>query len=193
VRDPSVPKALCDFLETSPVALSLAGIEGDHPLLFVNARFAKLTGYGAHELIGRNCRLLQRGVEDGQAHAKLRAFLARDDARPVRTPMVNFRKDGVAFVNLLYMSRLQAVTGETRYFLASQFDVSRTQPERLVAYDRALARTLMDMEPLAEESGMTVDRTLTAIADAVTTIAQAKLALIELGEDGGGEDGGPSD
>lgn len=193
MRDPSVPKALCDFLETSPVALSLAGIEGDHPLLFVNARFAKLTGYGADELLGHNCRLLQRGVEDGQAHAKLRAFLARDDAQPVRTPMINFRKDGAAFVNLLYLSRLRAVTGETRYFLASQFDVSRTQPERLVAYDRALARTLMDLEPLAEESGMTVDRTLTAIADAVSTIAQAKLTLIDLGEDGGVEDGGPGD
>lgn len=183
MRDSPVPQALCEFLEASPVALSLAAIEGDHPLLFVNRRFAKLTGYGASELIGRNCRVLQRGVGDGQGHAKLRAFLADDAAVAVRTPMVNFRKDGVAFVNLLYMSRLRGIAGETRYILASQFDVSRTQPERLAAYDRALAQALADMGPLAEDYGITVDRTLTAIADAVSTIAQAKLTLIDLGED----------
>lgn len=176
----SVPQSLSECLESSTIALALALPKGDHPLLFVNARFTELSGYSPHELLGRNCRLLQRGVVERQAHAKIRAFLGRDDASSVRTPMINFRKDGTPFVNLLYMSRLRALTGETRFILASQFDVSRAHPERLQAYDHELAQALIELGPLATECGMTVDRSLTTIADAVSVIAQATLALDNL-------------
>ncbi len=59
----------------------------------------------------------------------------------MRTPIVNFHKDGHPFVNLLFMSKLRNQSG-LRIRLRSQFDVSRSQPELLAAYDRELARTL---------------------------------------------------
>lgn len=181
--DLSVPRPLRDFLQASTIALALAEPEGDHPLIFVNPRFTQLTGYTPDDILGRNCRLLQREVSDGQAHAKFRAFLDMDEGRPVRAPVINFRKDGSPFVNLITMSRLRARTGETRFILASQFNVSRVHPERLRAYDRDLAATLVGLAPIAIDQGIAVDRTLETIADAVSTIAQAELTLANLGDD----------
>lgn len=180
MRELSVPGELHEFLNSSAVALCLAAPSDDHPLVFVNARFVELTGYAPHEMLGRNCRMLQRDVEDRQAHSKIRAFLQTDDAPALRAPMINFRKDGTPFVNLVHMSRLRSLTGETRYILASQFDVSRAQAERLGSYNNTLAQALADLGPLAIECGIVVERTLSTIADSMNAIAQAKLALATL-------------
>lgn len=180
VHDATVPDALRAFFDDSPVALALAEPDGDNHLILVNRRFVELTGYTQAELVGHNCRVLQRDADDAEARAKLRAFL-RDDAAPnVRTPILNFKKDGSPFVNLLYMSRLRALTGETRFIFASQFDVSRAQPERLQAYDDELGQTLTRLSPVAAESGIIVEGTLTSIASSAATIAQAKLTLAGL-------------
>ena len=98
----------------------------------------------------------------------------------MRTSIVNFRKDGRPFVNLLYMTKLRAQSGQVRYIFASQFDVSRTQPDRLADYDLDLERTLDRLSPVLEESGIVVEGSLMTIANTVATIAQAKLILSDL-------------
>jgi PAS domain S-box-containing protein len=180
VPDTIVPDGLRVFLEGSPVALTLGSPDGDNPLVLINPRFGELTGYTQADLVGRNCRLLQGEADDKEARARLRAFL-RDDTMPnVRTPILNFRKDGTPFVNLLYMSRLRGAGGQTRFIFASQFDVSRAQPERLTEYDRTLDHTLTRLSPIAAESGIIVEGTLTTIANSAATIAQAKLTIATL-------------
>nr|WP_281423485.1 PAS domain-containing protein [Novosphingobium profundi] len=168
------------FFTNSPVALALAAVSGDHPLILVNPRFSDLTGYAQDELVGRNCRVLQGPADDQEARGQLRAFLEDETAANVRTPIVNFRKDGTPFVNLLYMSRLRALGGATRYIFASQFDVSRARPELLQAYDRDLGQTLTRLSPAAAESGMIVEGTLATIANSAQTVAQARLTLADL-------------
>ncbi|AXB79270.1 PAS domain-containing protein [Novosphingobium sp. P6W] len=175
-----IPAELRAFFDDSPTALSLASVIGDHPLVYVNRKFVDLTGYSAEEILGRNCRVLQRDVDDREARSMLSVFLLNEDAEGVRTPIVNFRKDGTAFVNLLYLSRLRAPAGQTRYFFASQFDISRVQPQRLNDYDRELRRTLTRLARLAADSGLIVEEALATIADAAATIAQAKLTLVGL-------------
>ena len=175
-----MPDELLTFFENSPVALALGDPEGDNELILVNDRFTDLTGYEQKDLAGRNCRVLQGEAQDHVARARLRAFL-RDDAAPtVRTPILNFRKDGRPFVNLLYMSRLRSLAGTTRFIFASQFDVSRAQPDRLKTYDAKLGEALMRLSPIAAESGIIVEGTLTTLANSAATIAQAKLTLANL-------------
>jgi hypothetical protein len=111
---------------------------------------------------------------------RIRAFLSDDAQASVRTAILNFRKDGAPFVNLLYMSKLRALTGEVRYIFASQFDVSRTQPDRLAAYDTALGQTIARLAPVVAESGIAVEGTLITIANTAATIAQAKMTLADL-------------
>ncbi|WP_404478727.1 PAS domain-containing protein [Novosphingobium sp. BL-52-GroH] len=180
VQNLIVPDELKTFFENSPIALALALPDGDHPLALVNRRFVELTGYATSELIGHNCRVLQRDADERDARVKLRAFLEDDRSPNVRTPILNFRKDGAPFVNLLYMSRLRSLAGETRYIFASQFDVSRAQPDRLQNYDRELDQTLTRLSPVAAESGIIVEGTLTTIANSAAIIAQAKLTLAHL-------------
>ncbi|GJE80676.1 PAS domain-containing protein [Methylorubrum thiocyanatum] len=177
---PAVPDELKRYFEQAHIALALAGVGDDNPLLLVNEPFYKLTGYAAPEVIGRNCRLLQGDTENPEARKKIHAFLEGDAVNAVRTTILNVRKDGQPFVNLLYMSKLRALSGEVRFLFASQFDVSRSQPELLAAYDAELSRTLSRLRPSLAESGIVLEGSLKAIANTVATVAQAKLTLADL-------------
>jgi len=175
-----LPQALREYFESSPVALSLGEAAGDHPLLLTNQRFRDLTGYATSEIVGQNCRFLQGDSDNQEARDRIHAFLGDDGQASVRTAIVNFRKDGSPFVNLLYMSKLRTLSGETRYIFASQFDVSRTQPERLAQYDVALGQAIARLAPVVAESGIAVEGTLITIANTAATIAQAKMTLADL-------------
>ena len=177
---PELPRSLVDYLRQSRVALALASAEDDNHLVMVNDAFCSLTGYDPDDVIGRNCRMLQRDAPNVEPRARLREFLARPRQPNVRTPIVNFRKDGTPFVNLLYMSRLRSESGGPGYVFASQFDVSRSQPELLAEYDAALGATLNRLTPIAEDAGVIVEGTLLAIANSAATVAQAKMMLADL-------------
>lgn len=175
-----LPKSLVDYVGQSRVALAIASAHDDNHLLMVNDPFSVLTGYSAADVVGRNCRMLQRDAPNVQPRARLREFLSQPDQTNVRTPIVNFRKDGTPFVNLLYMSRLRATGGRTDYVFASQFDVSRSQPELLAQYDEQLRTTLGRLVPIAGEAGIVVEGTLLTIANSAAIVAQAKMMLSDL-------------
>ncbi|GGB30063.1 hypothetical protein GCM10011380_19380 [Sphingomonas metalli] len=177
---PELSSQLSEYLTQSRVALAIASAEDDNPLLMVNGAFTALTGYTAEDVVGQNCRMLQRDAPNVEPRARIHEFLSRDRQPNVRTPIINFRKNGEPFVNLLYMSRLRTLDGEARYIFASQFDVSRSQPELLADYDAALRRTLGNLTPVAGEAGIVVEGTLLTIANTAATIAQAKMMLADL-------------
>jgi PAS domain S-box-containing protein len=184
MRDIEIEPALKDFFGSSSIALALASTELDNPLVLASQQFYALTGYESSDVIGRNCRFLQQRpngeyAENDSAKRKLHAFIHGGDVT-VRAPIVNFRKNGSPFVNLLFMSKLKASNGEVRYIIASQFDVSRTHADLLQAYDDALGETLSRLRPLLDEHNVMVEGTLSTIANSTTTIAQAKLTLAEL-------------
>ncbi|KQM85055.1 histidine kinase [Sphingomonas sp. Leaf23] len=175
-----LPKAIVEYFEQSRVALALAAAEGDNHLVLVNPPFSRLTGFEPEDVVGRNCRMLQRDAVNAEPRARLREFLSRPNQPNVRTPIVNFRKDGSPFVNLLYMSRLNSIDGRTRYIFASQFDVSRSQPEMLADYNAQLAATLGRLVPIADDAGIVVEGTLMTIANSAAIVAQAKMMLADL-------------
>lgn len=180
MNDVEIPGHLAAYLDQSPIALAVADARDDNPLIFINHGFRQLTGYISEDMIGRNCRMLQRDADNVEARDRIREFLANERQRNVRTMLINFRRDGSPFVNLLYMSKLRLLGGEMPFIFASQFDVSRSQPERLSAYDAELGRTLGKLSPILAESGMVMEGSLTAIANTAATIAQAKLTLSDL-------------
>lgn len=173
------------YIESARVALALADTIGDNTLLLVNQSFCTLTGYGMDEVVGRNCRFLQvatdrRDPDNSEARAEIHYFLEEESASTVRTPIVNFTKSGKPFVNLLFMSKLRGTDGQVRFIFASQFDVSRSHLSLLEGYDQELSRTLSELSPVLQESGLIIDGSLASIANSATMIAQAKLTLSDL-------------
>ena len=95
----------------------------DNPIIFCNQAFERLTGYAQSEIIGRNCRFLQGADTDREALARIRSGIARYE--DVHEDILNYRKDGSAFWNALFVSPVFAPDGSIIYFFASQLDVTR--------------------------------------------------------------------
>ena len=94
----------------------------DNPLVWCNEAFTRLTGYRADEVIGRNCRLLQGENTDQDAVARVRRALA--EGRSVTEVLLNYRRDGSAFWNEVFISPVTGENGEVSNFVGFQTDVT---------------------------------------------------------------------
>lgn len=113
--------------------------QDDNPIVFANAAFTRLTGYGRDAIIGRNCRFLQGPATDRADVARLRSAI--DSRTPIELDLLNYKKDGSTFWNRLLVSPVFGEDGQLTYFFASQFDVT-LERERLVR----LQRDRLDLE-----------------------------------------------
>jgi PAS domain S-box-containing protein len=111
----------------------------DNPTVMANRAFLDLTGYEAHEVIGRNCRFLQGPDTCQIAVAEIRASIA--EGRSVTTELLNYRKDGSTFWNELHLSPIRDDKDEIIYVFGSQRDVSeRRAAQALAASEHRLLR-----------------------------------------------------
>lgn len=121
---------------TEPMVLSDPRLP-DLPMVAVNAAFEALSGYPRIELVGHNCRFLQGADTDAATRARI--------GRCVRTGegciewIVNYRKNGSAFWNLLFISPVFGDDGDLRYYLGNQLDITEGLPAWLgeVTFGRA--------------------------------------------------------
>jgi diguanylate cyclase (GGDEF)-like protein/PAS domain S-box-containing protein len=94
----------------------------DHPVVFVNDAFERETGYSAAEATGRNCRFLQNGDRDQQAVQQLRQSI--NQGRPCDCVVRNYRKDGTAFWNQLYVYPVRGSNNVISHFVGIQRNVT---------------------------------------------------------------------
>ncbi|MCC4298182.1 PAS domain-containing protein [Aurantimonas coralicida] len=174
----SLEPALAEFAERARVAVTIADVtRDDFPLILVNPHFCELSGYQAEEVLGRNCRFLQ-GDERAQAgRADIVKFLADENTPAIRTSLLNFRKNGEPFVNLVLMTRLSDQGGRTRYIFASQFDVTKTSGQEMDAHDAILKRDVARMNAIAADHRYIMNASLETIGRSVAQIAQCRMAL----------------
>ncbi|CAI5473259.1 unnamed protein product [Closterium sp. Yama58-4] len=103
-------------------------LEPDHPIIYVNSVFERLTGYTAEDILGRNCRFLQyRGAFAQRPHslvnpatvARLRQCIA--EGREFCGEILNFRKDGSAIMNTLCVAPIRGSdTSAVTHFVGVQ-------------------------------------------------------------------------
>lgn len=96
--------------------------EPDHPLIFVNDGFTRITGYPAQEVLGRNCRFLQGAETDPSVVAEVGEAVR--EGRPVQRTLLNYRKDGVPFWNRLTIDPVQDEDGVLTHLIGIQEDVT---------------------------------------------------------------------
>lgn len=108
-------------LSKEPMVLSNPRLP-DNPILAANAAFTDLTGYTEAEFAGRNCRFLQGARTDREVVGRMGASL-RAGQGCVQW-LLNYRRDGSRFWNLLFISPVYGAGGELLYFFANQHDLS---------------------------------------------------------------------
>ena len=104
-------------------------LHADHPIVYVNPAFERLTGYSAQECVGHNCRFLQGNDYDQKAREQIRTALAAQ--QPVSVELRNYRKDGTLFWNELRIAPVRDDTGVVTHFIGIQSDITdRKQTEQ---------------------------------------------------------------
>ncbi|KKZ66437.1 hypothetical protein EMCG_07829 [[Emmonsia] crescens] len=104
----------------------------DYPIVYVSSAFRRLTGYSHEETVGRDCRFLQQptgAVEPGLNrrtsddktihHLKLK-INARSE---VQECLVNYRKGGQPFLNLLSVIPIRWLSDEYNFSVGFQVDL----------------------------------------------------------------------
>jgi len=97
----------------------------DHPIVYVNPAFTRITGYSADEAIGNNPRFLQGDDVDEAAMQQARTAIAQE--KGVRVLQRNRRKDGSAFWNDLFLNPIFDNAGQLVYWVGLINDVSDTK------------------------------------------------------------------
>ena len=119
---------LFESIEQTPIATVVTDPKlPDNPIVAVNAAFCALTGYDRDEVLGRNCRFLAGEGTEAEAQQILREAIAA--ARPVLTELLNYRKDGSSFRNVVMIAPVLDEAGGVGFFLGSQMDVTG-EPQR---------------------------------------------------------------
>nr|AML77516.1 putative LOV domain-containing protein [Holarrhena pubescens] len=118
----------------------------DYPIMYASAGFFRMTGYTSKEVVGRNCRFLQGADTDPEDVAKIREALQSGGNYCGR--LLNYKKDGTPFWNLLTIAPIKDENGKVLKFIGMQVEVSKHTegtkekalrpnglPESLIRYD----------------------------------------------------------
>ena len=166
---------------TEPMVLSDARLP-DLPMVAVNSAFEALSGYPRIELVGRNCRFLQGTGTDPATRARIGRCLRAGEG--CIEWIVNYRKDGAAFWNLLFISPVFDDDGDLRYFLGNQLDITGGLPAWLG--EVTFGRAHMSPDIQAEFDGLlqdilgSADHMLTNAGSALQGIIGSARRLAEL-------------
>ncbi|KAL8799437.1 MAG: hypothetical protein Q9182_005881 [Xanthomendoza sp. 2 TL-2023] len=94
----------------------------DNPIVYASEEFYRTTQYGRDYVIGRNCRFLQGPRTDRNTVARIKEAI-RTGQESFET-VLNYRRDGSPFMNLVMTAPLYDNKGIVRYFIGAQVDIS---------------------------------------------------------------------
>ena len=94
----------------------------DCPIVYASEEFYRTSRYSRDDVLGRNCRFLQGPKTNRTAVARIGA--AVKSGQESCETVLNYRRDGSPFMNLLLTAPLYDNRGSVRYFIGAQIDVS---------------------------------------------------------------------
>jgi len=100
----------------------------DCPIIFSSPGFTALTGYTAEEIRGRNCRFLQG--KDTNREAIKQISRAIQEVKPIGIILLNYKKNGTPFWNLLSITPTMDQEGNLLSFIGVQMDVSASLTDK---------------------------------------------------------------
>jgi PAS domain S-box-containing protein len=138
-------------LDEAPVGITITDPDrNDNPMIYVNERFQKMTGYDADEAIDRNYRFLQGEETDPETRRLLRERI--DAERPVSVDIVNYHKNGRRFWEKLDVAPVRDGDGCLRNFVGFHTDITdrKIRERRLEVLNRVLSHNMKNKMNLIE-------------------------------------------
>lgn len=121
---PQVSKDLKDALSTLQQTFVVSdATKPDFPIVYASAGFFNMTGYTPKQVIGRNCRFLQGAETDHKEVSRVREALSTGKAYCGR--LLNYKKDGTPFWNLLTITPIKDENGKIIKYIGMQVEVSK--------------------------------------------------------------------
>lgn len=162
-----------DQVQIAGVVVADATREGC-PLTYVSPGFEQLTGYGAADMLGRPCSVLQGPDTDPRAVEVLRHAVATGTEAYVT--ILNYRADGTPFWNEVALAPQRDADGRVVQYLGVQKDVTARR------LDEARIHDLACLDPLTGLANRTAmqDEMATALAEARLHDSQLALLFVDI-------------
>ncbi|TKA67197.1 hypothetical protein B0A49_04510 [Cryomyces minteri] len=104
----------------------------DFPIVYCSDNFERLTGYSRYMILGRNCRFLQ--APDGRVEPGTKRKYVDDESvlylrnmivqrREAQITLINYRRGGQPFMNLLTTIPITWDTDQVKYYVGFQVDL----------------------------------------------------------------------
>lgn len=124
----------------------------DCPIVYASEEFYRTTRYSRDDVLGRNCRFLQGPKTNRTTIARLRTAIKA--GQESCETVLNYRRDGSPFMNLLLTAPLYDNRGSVRYFIGAQIDVSGLIDDGrgLDSFERLLAESRPNRNRDSEQS-----------------------------------------
>ncbi|RYY07363.1 MAG: PAS domain-containing protein [Sphingobacteriaceae bacterium] len=142
----------------------------DNPIIYCNTAFEKISGYDRKEIIGRNCRFLQKEDRGQPERQILREALKNGQACFVE--FRNYTKEGTLFYNELYLSPIKDEEDQITHFIGVQNDVTRRKKA-----DMALLHHQELMEKRIQERTKVIKESEEYLASIVSTVRESLIVL----------------
>ncbi|KAK0562159.1 hypothetical protein OC861_005462 [Tilletia horrida] len=104
----------------------------DHPIVLVSDEFCQLSGYPREAILQRNCRFLQGPSTSPAAVQRIRDAL--NAGMPSVELLLNYKRSGEPFFNLLTILPLRDVRGSVQYFVGGQVSVTGSLKNRGLSF-----------------------------------------------------------
>lgn len=133
-------------VEQAAQAISITDASAN--ILYANAAFSRITGYGQDEVVGHNESILSYRVTPKLVYETLWAQIQRQ--RPWNGLLVNKRRDGNRYLADVTITPVVNEQGETTHFLGMQRDVTEMHRlERQVQNQKTLIESVVDATQVA--------------------------------------------
>jgi len=119
----------------------------DNPIAYVNPAFERMTGYALYEVVGRNCRFLQRDDRDQPEIALIRHCV--EHAEVCTALLRNYRKDGALFWSRMHLFPVRENGSTPAHFVAFLQDVTEVVDARQAA-EQARERLSTVLESISD-------------------------------------------
>ncbi|MFP4354245.1 MAG: PAS domain-containing protein [Phycisphaerae bacterium] len=147
-------------------------LDPGEPIIYVNQGFQRITGYAPGDVIGRNCRFLQGPQTDPEQTNRIRQAIR--EGRDVVVQLLNYRKDGSTFWNLVSITPIYNAAGKVVHRIGLQLDVTKRREAEL-----ALEEANELLEQRVEQRTAELRQANQALRKEVRERRQAERSLLE--------------